>query len=161
MTFKLRVSALNRHVEMAYRRLLQLRCSGSRSNSLNRTVLRWYSEKGGDGAGKSKGSSEKPPSSSGGFLKNFKESIKKSVKDDEMQESLKSFHEEREKMQQSYVVQQAKQKLKDLTEGAGVVGEKGAEMSSEGWTKVKSATSKVREDSISGLNTCSRWGSTQ
>lgn len=119
----------------------QLGCNGIYRNGA-RGAIRWYSKEGGAGAGNGKGSSGKPPSS-GGFLKNFIQNFRKSVKEDNVQESLKGFHEEREKMQQSYVVQQAMQKLKDITEGAGTVGSKGLEKTAEGWTTVKSATSKV------------------
>jgi len=129
---------------MAYRRVLGVvyrntcQCPNDFCRTGTRTALRYYSKEGSNG----KGSSSKS-NNGGGFFKNFVESVKKSVKEDDVQESLKGFHEERQKMQQSYVVQQARQKLKDLQEGAGSAGSVGAEKTSEGWTKVKSATSKV------------------
>ncbi len=105
-----------------------------------------YSSSGnqGGGAGKGGNGSSKPPGGGdGGFFKNFFKSFQKTMKGDEMQESLKSFNEEREKMQQSYVVQQAKIKLGSLTEKLGEVGAKGSEKTQEGWSVVKDTSSKV------------------
>lgn len=73
------------------------------------------------------------------FLKNFREGMKGS----EVQESLKGFHEEREKMQQSYVVQQAKLKWKAMSEKVGAVSKKSSEKAQTGWSTVKDTSSKV------------------
>ena len=137
-------------VNMAYRRLLRVvhhRNTFQYSNGVflngTRTALRYYSKEGSKAGGSGKGSSSKPNNGGGGFFKKFVDSVKKSVKEDDVQESLKGFHEEREKMQQSYIVQQARQKLKDIKVGAEAAGSVGTEKTSESWTKVKSATSKV------------------
>lgn len=113
--------------------------------------VRWYSKgggggTGGGGAGPGGGASGsgKPPFEGGGFFQNFVKNFRKVVKGDEMQESLKGFHEEREKMHQSYVVQQARLKLKALVERMGNMGAKGSEKTSTGWTVLKTTSSKVR-----------------
>ena len=123
----------------------------TRSQSI-RTV-RWNSG-GGTGSGGGSSGSGKSPVGGGGFFQNFVKNFQKVVKGDEMQESLKGFHEEREKMNQSYVVQQAKLKLKELAEKVGSAGTTGTEKTSQGWTIVKKTSSKVTNY---GLHDCVRY----
>ena len=88
---------------------------------------------GGGGAGGGGGGGK-------GFFQNFFDNLKKGVeKNQEMQESLKGFHEEREKLQQSYVAQQVKLKFAAAIEKLGAVGRKGAER----WRLFKDTSSKV------------------
>jgi hypothetical protein len=60
-------------------------------------------------------------------------------KNQEMQESLKGFHEEREKLHQSYVAQQVRLKFAAALEKIASLGQRGA----EGWKTVKDSSSKV------------------
>ena len=109
--------------------------------------VRWYSKgggsSGGGGAGGGGCNSGKPPLGDGGFFQNFVKNLRKVVKGDEMQESLKGFHEEREKMQQSYVMQQTRLKFKGLVEMMGSVGTRGTEKMSKGWNFLKNTSTKV------------------
>ena len=62
--------------------------------------VRWFSSEGsGHGSGR------------GGFIRNFLDNLRKGLEKKEMQESLKGFHEEREKLEKSYVMQSAREKL--------------------------------------------------
>ena len=65
------------------------------------------------------------------------------MKGSEIQESLKGFNEEREKMQQSYVVQQVKLKWRALTEKMGQIGSRGSQTTQKGWSFFKRTSSKV------------------
>ena len=50
----------------------------------------------------------------GGFLRNFVANLRRSLEQNkDMQESLRGFHEERTKMEQSYVLQRTREKLVD------------------------------------------------
>lgn len=65
------------------------------------------------------------------------------MKGEEVQESLKSFNEEREEMTQSYVVQQAKLKWSATIEKLREAMFKGSEKTSEGWSAVKKTSTKA------------------
>lgn len=65
-----------------------------------------------------------------------------------MQDSLKGFHEEREKLQQSFVLQQAKQKVVNLKDKAVEYGGKGVESLQQRYTQLRQTTSKVFDDVI-------------
>lgn len=94
------------------------------------------------GAGGGKGS--KPPEGEGGnFFQNFAQNIRKAMKGNEVQESLKGFNEEREKMKQSYVIQQAKLKWSAMVEGLGKAASRSSEEANKGWSAVKKTSSKV------------------
>ena len=71
---------------------------------------------------------------------NFFDNLKKGVeKNQEIQDSLKGFHEEREKLHQSYVAQQARLKLAAAVERMRELGRRGL----EGLKVVKDSSSKV------------------
>lgn len=76
--------------------------------------VRWSSsgtrgERGGKGAEGGEGGGG---SKQGGLFRNFIDNIWRGLeKDKDMQDSLREFHKERTKLEQSYVVQAAKQKL--------------------------------------------------
>ena len=75
-----------------------------------------------------------------GFFQNFFDNLKKGVeKNQEIQDSLKGFHEEREKLHQSYVAQQARLKLAAAVERMRELGRRGL----EGLKVVKDSSSKV------------------
>ena len=75
--------------------------------------VRWSSsgthgERGGKGEEGGEGGGGKQ----GGLLRNFIDNVWRGLeRDKDMQDSLRGFHEERTKLEQSYVVQAAKQKL--------------------------------------------------
>lgn len=77
---------------------------------------RWSSSdsQGGNG-GKREGRHESSDGGKqGGFLRNFIANLQRGLEQNkDMQESLRGFHEERTKMEQSYVLQTARQKLTD------------------------------------------------
>ena len=60
-----------------------------------------------------------------------------------MQESLKGFHEERDKLQKSHVMQQAKEKAVEATSKVFEYGAKGVEMTKQGYSQVWENTAKV------------------
>ena len=104
--------------------------------------VRWYSsgnqKSGGSSGGSSSGGSRK------GFFQNFIDNLRRGFeKNREMQESLKGFHEEREKLEQSYVMQQARVKTIAAMEKAVEYGAKGIEMTREGLKKMRQSTSNV------------------
>lgn len=109
--------------------------------------VRWYNTgtQGGGGTNGGKGSGPgKPPEGGGGnFFQNLVENIRKSLKGSEVQESLKGFNEEREKMQQSYVIQQAKLKWSALMEKLGGATSTSAETASKGWSTIKKTSTKA------------------
>ncbi len=61
-----------------------------------------------------------------------------------MQESLKGFHEERDKLQKSHVMQQAKEKAAEATSKVFEYGAKGVEMTKQGYSQVWENTAKVK-----------------
>ena len=61
-------------------------------------------------------------------------------KNQEIQESLKGFHEERDKLHQSYVAQQMRLKFAAALEKMTALSQRGL----EGWKVVKDSSSKVR-----------------
>lgn len=105
----------------------------------HRTV-RWYNQEGG-GKGGDKG---KPPErEDGNFFQKFYANVRKEMKGGEVQESLKGFNEEREEMQQSYVVQQAIIKWKAMMEALGTASSKSSEKAGEGWSVLRKTSSKA------------------
>ena len=115
-----------------------------------RNSVRWYSStnQGGGASGGGGGASGGGGGGGGGggaggrkgFFQNFFDNLKKGVeKNQEIQESLKGFHEEREKLHQSYVAQQIRLKFAAALEKMAGVGRRGA----EGWKVVKDSSSKV------------------
>lgn len=115
--------------------------------------IRWYTTGGGKqeggGANGGKGGSgpgSKPPEGGGGnFFQNLIQNIRSGMKTSEVQDSLKGFHEEREKMQQSYVVQQVKLKFNALREKLGVAASSSAETASKGWSVFKRTSTKASQ----------------
>lgn len=102
---------------------------------------RWYSGGGASGRGGASGGSG---GGRKGFFQNFIENIRKGLNQNrEMQESLKGFHEEREKLQKSYILQQAKEKAAEATSKVFEYGTKGVEMTKQSYTQVKEGTAKV------------------
>ena len=70
--------------------------------------MRQYSSDGGKGESES----GKGGGGGGGFFQNFVSNLRRGLfKDKEMQENLKGFQEETDKMQQSFVLQQARLKM--------------------------------------------------
>lgn len=67
------------------------------------------------------------------------------MKGSEVQESLKGFNEEREEMQQSYVIQQAKLKLNVALRKLGDMLFKGSEKTSQGWSLLRRSSTKARD----------------
>ena len=113
--------------------------------------VRWYSStnQGGGASGGGGGASGEGGAGGGrkGFFQNFFDNLKKGVeKNQEIQESLKGFHEEREKLHQSYVMQQVKLKFAAAVEKMRVLSQKGM----EGWRVVKDTSSKVLLLSMDG-----------
>lgn len=122
--------------------------------------VRWYSStnqgggaSGGGGGGASGGGGAGASGGGGagggrkGFFQNFFDNLKRGVeKNQEIQESLKGFHEEREKLHQSYVMQQVKLKFAAAVEKMGALSQKGT----EGWKVVKDTSSKVLPLSMDG-----------
>ncbi len=95
---------------------------------------RWYSKGGASGGGGPRK----------GFFQNFIENIRKGLNQNrEMQESMKGFHEERDKLQKSYVMQQAKEKAVEATSKVYEYGAKSIEMTKQGYEQVKEGTAKV------------------
>ncbi|XP_064390541.1 mitochondrial import inner membrane translocase subunit TIM44-like isoform X2 [Halichondria panicea] len=95
---------------------------------------RWYS-----GGGASSGGGGRK-----GFFRNFIENIRKGVNQNrEMQESLKGFHEERDKLQKSHVMQQAKEKAAEATTKVFEYGAKGLEITKQGYSQVIENTAKA------------------
>ena len=109
-----------------------------------RNTVRWYSStnQGGGASGGGGGASGGGGGAGGkkGFFQNFLDNLKKGVeKNQEIQESLKGFHEERDKLHQSYVAQQVRLKFAAALEKLSGLGRRGA----EGWKVVKDSSSKV------------------
>ena len=109
-----------------------------------RNTARWFSStnQGGGASGGGGGASGGGGGTGGrkGFFQNFLDNLKKGVeKNQEIQESLKGFHEEREKLHQSYVAQQVRLKFAAALEKLSSLGQKGV----EGWKVVKDSSSKV------------------
>ncbi len=111
-----------------------------------RNTVRWYSSTNqgggasGGGGGASGGGGGRGAGPGKGFFQTFLDNLKKGVeKNQEMQESLKGFHEEREKLHQSYVAQQVRLKFAAALEKIASLGQRGA----EGWKTVKDSSSKV------------------
>ena len=105
--------------------------------------VRWYSE-GNTGGGASSGGGGTGGGGRKGFFQNFFENLRKGVNQNrEMQESLKGFQEEREKLQKSYVVQQAKEKAVEAKNRVFEYGVKGVEMTKQGYSQMRESTSKV------------------
>ena len=101
-------------------------------------TVRWYSS-AGQGGGASGGGGG-AGGGRRGFFQNFFDNLKKGVeKNQEIQDSLKGFHEEREKLHQSYVAQQARLKLVAAVERMRELGRRGL----EGLKVVKDSSSKV------------------
>ena len=93
---------------------------------------------GASGGGSGNGGGRK------GFFQNFIDNVRKGLNQNrEMQENLKGFHEEREKLQRSYVLQQAKQKVIDAKDKALEYGVKGIGLTKQGFSRVHQTTSKV------------------
>ena len=115
-----------------------INCYKSGWRATPKNTVRWYSStnQGGGGArgGGGGGAGRK------GFFQNFLDNLKKGVeKNQEMQESLKGFHEEREKLHQSYIAQQARLKFAAALEKMAGLGRRGV----EGWKAVRDSSSKV------------------
>ena len=71
--------------------------------------VRWQS---GGGGGASGGNTGGPQGGGRGFFQNFVDNLRKGLeRNREMQEGLKGFQEEREKMKQSYFMQAAKENM--------------------------------------------------
>lgn len=101
------------------------------------THVRWYTG-GSKGRGGASGGGRK------GFFQNFIENLRKGVNQNrDMQESLKGFHEEREKLQQSHVVQQAKEKAMEATNKVLEYGAKSMDMTKQSYSQMKKSTAKV------------------
>ena len=119
------------------------------NQTLTRLSVRHFSQsnhggRGGQGGGGASGrGAEGKSGGGGGFFQNFVDNLRKAIKGSEVQDSLKGFNEEREKMQQSYVIQQTKLKWKVLSEKLGHIGSKGSEKTHKGWSAVKKTSSKV------------------
>lgn len=124
----------------------------------NHRTVRWYNQGGGTNGGKGGGTNGGKESGKtnggkeggktnggdgGNFFQKFFVNIRKELKGGEVQESLKGFNEEREEMQQSYVIQQAKLKLGAMIERAKDMLFKSSEKTSTGWSIVKSTSSKA------------------
>ena len=114
--------------------------------STPRNTVRWYSSTNQGGGGASGGGGGASGGGGGGgagrkgFFQNFLDNLKKGVeKNQEMQESLKGFHEEREKLHQSYVAQQVRLKFAAALEKMAGLGRRGAER----WKAVRDSSSKV------------------
>lgn len=109
-------------------------------------TVRWYGQ-GGRTNGEKGGSKNKPPEGGGGeggnFFQRFVENIRKEMKGGEVQESLKGFNEEREEMQQSYLVQQAKLKFSATIQKLKEMMFKGSETTSKGWSVVRKTSTKA------------------
>lgn len=106
--------------------------------------VRWFSsgnqKTGGSSGGGSDGGSK-------GFFQNFISNLRRGFeKNREMQESLKGFHEEREKLEQSYVIQQIKLKTVAAMEKAVEYGAKGVEKTRQGWKKMRESTSSAYKE---------------
>ena len=87
--------------------------------------MRQYSSDGGKGESES----GKGGGGGGGFFQNFVSNLRRGLfKDKEMQENLKGFQEETDKMQQSFVLQQARLKmgLAKVAAGGHATGRHGA-----------------------------------
>ena len=67
-------------------------------------------------------------------------------KNQEIQESLKGFHEEREKLHQSHVAQQVRLKFAAALEKAMALGQRGV----EGWKAFRDSSSKVMHSTVLG-----------
>ena len=122
----------------------------SHSHSINRyahrrtawstKTVRWYSSTGQGGGASNSGGGAGGGRRSRGFFQNFFDNLKKGVeKNQEIQDSLKGFYEEREKLHQSYVTQQARLKLAAAVERMRELGRRGL----EGLKVVKDSSSKV------------------
>ena len=119
----------------------------SNRTTQHRTV-RWYNQesggKGGDRAKPPGGDKGKPPEGEGGnFFQKFFANVRKEMKGGEVQESLKGFNEEREEMQQSYVVQQAILKWKAMMKAFGTASSKSSEKAGKGWSVLRKTSSKA------------------
>lgn len=127
----------------------------------NHRTVRWYNQGGGTNGGKGGGTNGGKESGKtnggkeggktnggdgGNFFQKFFVNIRKELKGGEVQESLKGFNEEREEMQQSYVIQQAKLKLGAMIERAKDMLFKSSEKTSTGWSIVKSTSSKAYKE---------------
>ena len=105
--------------------------------------MRWYTE-GNTGGGASGGSSGGGGGGRKGFFQTFLDNLRKGVNQNrEMQESLKGFQEEREKLQKSYVMQQAKERAVEAKNRMFEYGAKGIEMTKQGYSQVRESTSEV------------------
>ena len=117
--------------------------------TLQPSNLRGYTtgKNGGEGGGShgAKGSGPgRPPEGGGGnFFQNLVQNIQKGLKGKEVQENLKGFNEEREKMKQSYVVQQAKLKWTAAKEKLGGAASTGTDVAGKGWSIFKQTSSKA------------------
>lgn len=120
-------------------------------------TVRWYSGAGkqGGGANGGKGSGKPPEGGGGNFFQNFAENFRKTIKGNEVQDSLKGFHEEREKMQQSYVVQQAKLKWNAIIEWSKQATSRSSEEAYEKWSVFKQKFSKASGCNIACKNRAS------
>ena len=106
--------------------------------------VRWYSSSnqggGASGGGGAGGGGAGGGGGRKGFFQNFFNNLRKGVeKNPEMQDSLKSFHEEREKLHQSYVAQQLRLKFSAALEKMTELGRRGL----QGLRTVKDSSSKV------------------
>lgn len=105
--------------------------------------MRWSSSDGGSdgGSGSDRGGKNQRR---GGFIENFISNMQRGLKRNKgMQESLKGLREERERMQQSYVLQRWKQQAGEGWERVKGSGRKGWGVVREGWGKTRDTLSKV------------------
>ena len=103
--------------------------------------VRWYSSNGQGGGASGGGGGAGGGGGRKGFFQNFFDNLRKGVeKNQEIQDSLKGFHEEREKLHQSYVAQQARLKLAAAVERMRELGQRGM----EGLKTFKDSSSKVQ-----------------
>ena len=83
-------------------------------------------------------------------MENFMSNLQRGLqRDKEMQESLKGLREERERMQQSYLMQRWKKQAVEGWEKAREEGRRGWEVVKEGWGKTRDGLGKVLPLSLS------------
>ena len=129
-----------------------------RTHGLANRAVRWYSQGKTGGGARGDKSSNRPPEGGGdtggggggggNFFQRLVENVRKEMKGGEVQESLKGFNEEREEMQQSYVVQQAKLKWSALMERMRSTASKSSEKTAEGWSVLRKTSSKASHESF-------------
>ena len=101
--------------------------------------MRWSSSDNGEGGEGGEGKQK-------GFLERFVGNVRRGLeRDKEMQESLKGLQEERQRMQQSYVLQRWKEQAGEGWEKMRDGGRRGWEVVIGAWGKTKETVSKVTE----------------